>query len=304
MFKRFWQFRNNKYKDAQNLFDCLYSEEIRPPVFSRENGYRNIILKEDMTEDIKKSILEQIPKGKWHKWYNSMTSSQALTQSVFGNLIVLKRLNVLAEINGDDGKPIFLRNFDYEKNCKLEYVVNYLGERRSTNIDVFFDENYRVAVECKLMEYEIGPCYAGRQKKECDDRYKSRIGEFERCLKTRAGAKYWEYIPLVFNWSANVDYNPCRILDTYQLVRNVLAACVRENGELQCDKGHAVLLYDNRNPEFKSGGQGFIAFQEVKDALKKPSLLQKCTWQQVLLSIRSYQELDWLSDLLFEKYGL
>ena len=114
-----------------------------------------------MSENITKSILDQIPRGKWHKWYNSMSSSQA--HSIFGNLKVLKRLNVLAEIKGDDGKPIFLRNLEDEKNCKLEYEVEYLGERRPTNIDVFFDENYRVAVECKLMEREIGPCYSGRQ---------------------------------------------------------------------------------------------------------------------------------------------
>jgi len=257
-----------------------------------------------LPKNIKKSILDQIPKEKWHKWFNSMTSSQALTQSVFGNLKVLKRLDVLADINGDDGKPFFLRNFDSEENCKLEYVVRYLGEHRSTNVDVFFDGSYRVAVECKLTENEIGPCSAGRQKKDCDGQYKAGVGESERCFKTSSGAKYWQYIPQVFNWSADVDYNPCPLLNTYQLVRNVLAACVQENGDLKCDKGHAVLLYDDRNPEFQSGGKGFIAFQEVKDSLKNPSLLQKCTWQQVLLSIRSEPKLDWLSDALFEKYGL
>ncbi len=56
--------------------------------------------------------------------------------------------------------------------------------------------------------------------------------------------------------------------------------------------------------QFQPGGKGFIAFQEVKDALKNPSLLQKCTWQQVLLSIRSEPNLDWLSDALFENRHL
>ncbi len=63
-------------------------------------------------------------------------------------------------------------------------------------------------------------------------------------------------------------------------------------------------LYDNRNPEFQSGGKGSIAFSKVKEALKNPSLLQDCTWQQVMQFIRNEPKLDWLSDSVFEKYGL
>jgi len=304
MLNRFWQFKDKKYKGDHDLFDQPYASDVRPPVFRPEKAYKNVIVKEDLSENIKKSIFNQIPKDKRHRWFRSMTSSQALAQSVFGNLKVLNRLAVLAELIGDNGKPIFIKELNSDTNCILEYIVDYLGEHRPTNVDVIFDGNYQVAVECKLTENEVGPCSAGRQNQNCNGQYKAKKGQSERCFKSSIGVKYWQYIPQLYNWSADIDYNPCPLLDTYQLVRNVLAACVNRDGELNHENGHAVLLHDERNPAFQPGGQGSIAWQTVKDALKYPSLLQKCTWQQVVVSIRCEPELDWLSDALFEKYGL
>jgi len=81
------------------------------------------------------------------------------------------------------------------------------------------------------------------------------------------------------------------------------AACVQQDGKLDYKNGHAVLLYDERNPTFQPGGDGLVAWQNVRDALKYPSLLKKCTWQQVIASIRCEPALKWLTDSLREKYG-
>lgn len=300
---RFWEFKNKNYADNNDLFESQYVSEKRPPVFKRKMGYMNVIVNKDLSEDVRQNVLSQIPRKSWHKWFTSMTSSQALTHSVFGNLKILNRLELLANITGEDGKQIFLGSINNDQNCKLEYEVKYLGEPRPTTIDVFFDRDFRVTVECKLSEYEIGPCSSGRNKKDCDGKYNAKKGQSERCVKSTRGIKYWKYIPMLFKWSAELDHNPCPLLDTYQLVRNVLAACVQRDGKLDYENGHAVLLYDERNPAFHPGGDGLIAWQQVRDALIYPSLLQKCTWQQVVASIRCEPELKWLTDSLCEKYG-
>ena len=66
-----------------------------------------------------------------------------------------------------------------------------------------------------------------------------------------------------------MDLRPCPLHATYQLVRNILAACVRPNAELD-PAAHAVLLYDARNPEFAQGGRGDQAWQAVRGRLEEP----------------------------------
>ena len=309
---RFWHYQSNFFKD-QSLFDRpVVPNSIRPPVFRPEVAEENnILIKTDTTEEIKKELRSQIPRGKRHKWFRSMTSSQALAQSVFGNLKVFKKLDCLSEMKGDDGKPLFIRTPRNYEHFEMEYVVNYLGEPRPTNIDVFFGGEYRVAVECKLAEYEVGSCSRPKLTSKdpnylneyCDGRYVLQQRRLERCSLSAIGVKYWKYIPQLFNWSAHSDQIPCPLRHTYQLVRNILAACVRTDGVLDAMNGHAVLLYDARNPAFQPGGRAWNAWNKVHEALKNPALLQRCTWQQVLVALSCEPDLSWLVDQLKLKYG-
>ena len=93
---------------------------------------------------------------------------------------------------------------------------------------------------------------------------------------------YWKYIPEIFNLQNDEDHNPCAVYKNYQLVRNVLAASIRPDGKLYPERGHAVLIYDERNPEFQEGGKRFKAFKDTQAALKDPMLLRKCSWQRIL----------------------
>ncbi len=87
MVNRFWDFQRDNFKSDQDFFERPYAPDERPPVFQFEKASKNVIIKEGLPENVKKSILNQITRSKQHRWFQSMTSSQALTQSVFGNQI-------------------------------------------------------------------------------------------------------------------------------------------------------------------------------------------------------------------------
>lgn len=265
LLNRFWNYQKNKFKDKLSLFDPPGAHyDGSPPVFRIDAASNNVLLKQGLLEKIKKEVLNQIPKHQRHKWFRSMSSSQALTQSVFGNLKVFKKLDCLAKLNGEDGKPLFLRRSNFQENFSLEFVVDYLGEPRPTNVDVFFGGDYRVAVECKFTEPEVGTCSRPNIKSNasnynqdyCDGRYVAHLGRSGRCPLSSKGIKYWQYIPQL------------------------------------------------RNPAFQPGGKGWTAWQNVRAALRDPSLLQVCTWQQVVDVMRLDLELFWLTDSLQQKYGL
>jgi hypothetical protein len=238
-----------------------------------------------------------------------MASSQALAQSVFGNLTVSGKLGALDELVGDDGKPLFVRLPASKRDCKLEAEVDHLGEKKwgQTSIDVLFNGEYRIAVECKLSEEHVGCCSRPELQDSdpsyCDGSYSLQHDRTVRCSLTESGIKYWTYIPQLVDWPADQDHFPCPLHATYQLVRNLLAICVRPNGTVHLDSGHVVLLYDERNRAFWGDGDGMKAWQNVRAALRKPSLLQRCSWQKIVGCLRNKHEMDWLTDALAEKYG-
>lgn len=311
LYNRFWKYRNTRFKDNADYFDTeYYQTKGSPPVFKKDFKEKkfeenNILMQPGIQESKKEKIIKQIQKR--HQWFRSMSSSQALTLSVFGNLKEYGKLNCLSHLKGDNGRPLFMMDSNQKNNCKLEFNVGYLGEsnRNPTQVDVFFKGDYRVAVECKLREEEIGSCGSSESGKdqECDGKYRKQNGRSERCVKTENGRKYWEYIPQLFKWQSVIDHDPCPLQDTYQLVRTVLAACITPDGKVDPDNGHTVLVYDEHNPVFQERGKGREAYQKVRDALKDKSLLQSCSWQEIMWSMKADTDLDWLTDELEEKYG-
>ena len=214
-------------------------------------------------------------------------------------------------VTGADYRPLYrLETYEDGRTCRLEFEVDErLGEkgRGRTSVDAFIDGGYRIAVECKLGETDVGNCSRpllrprdpSYVKQFCDGRYAVQRDRRFPCSLSEIGVKYWSYIPELFDWSADIDHDPCPLNSTYQLVRNLLAACVDPTGRVGRDSGHVVLLYDARNPAFQGDGKGIIAWNRVRAALKKLSLLQKCTWQEVVTSL----PLDWLATGLTRKYG-
>jgi hypothetical protein len=184
----------------------------------------------------------------------------------------------------------------------MEHKIDFLGEPRQTSLDGYISGNYRIAIECKFTEAEVGTCSRYKDEK-CNGVYSVQENRKERCPLTESKILYWLYVPYLFNWENESDHNPCPLNKNYQLVRNILAVGVKPDGKTSHHNGHVVLIYDDRNPAFQKGGNGFIAYEETRSALLEPTMLRKCSWQRLVQHIRNKNILPWLTEHLSQKYG-
>lgn len=300
---RFWA-----YAERCNLLGDLDRSDARgsrPPVFKSRNADCNLLQKPTASAAQRLDVIRQIPRNMRHRWFGSLRSSQALAQSVFGNLRVFEFLGALDSVITESGTPLLGAA---PLDAKLEHTVDHLGEHapRQTQIDVFISTvgGYPVALECKLGEKEIGQCSRPDLKpveiEYCDGTYTLQRARSVRCSLTSLGIGYWEHIPKLFRWNAGIDLIPCPMKDTYQLIRNILATGIDGAGAVQ--PGHVVMIYDERNPAFRFG-HGYTAFETVRAALYEPERLRKCSWQTIVCHMRRLDALHWLTDQLHDKYG-
>ena len=194
----------------------------------------------------------------------------------------------------------------------MEFKIDYLGEPRRTSLDGYIGGNYRVAIECKFTETEVGTCSrpcltpaaSNYEGEHCNGTYVKQRARKERCSLTEVGVLYWRFISQLFHWNSDQDLIPCPLAANYQLVRNILAIGISPNGEVSLTNGHVILIYDERNPAFQRGGEGFIAFMETQQALREPTMLRKCSWHRITQYMRNKGMLSWLTEQLVLKYGL
>ena len=302
--ERLWSYQSATYPDQEALFDSQRSRLPNPPVFTREAADKNVIVPDDV--ELATTVLELVPRAKRHKWFRSMKSSQALAQSVFGNLRVLNRASCLSEVTADDDAiPAFGPGPIGPSDLELEHEVSSLNEVRPTGVDVLVSGSTSICVECKLSEQEVGCCSRPRLKEGhpeyCDGSFVRQAGRSHRCALAERGMSYWEHIPGVLKWEVDRDHTPCPLAKPYQLVRNVLAAVVAE-GKVRAGRGHALLVYDDRNPAFQPRENG--PFEELRAQLRDTTMLRRCSWQAILTAMDRYDDLHWLILALDCKYGL
>ena len=310
--QRYWKYQETQFANEQTLFDSQHVKPASPPVFIRSKARKNVIINPSASEQEKKKLFDLIPEGEFHKWYGSMNSSQALAQSVLGNLFVHNSLHCLSELKDDDGVDLFGKVQISSDNFEMEHNIDYLGEPRHTSLDGYISGDYRIAIECKFTEPEVGTCSRPRLEstasnyecEHCNGTYSIQRARKERCSLTEIGVLYWRYVPSLFKWKNDNDLIPCPLNKNYQLVRNILAAGVKPDGTVSVNDGHVVLIYDERNPAFQNNGYGLIAFMEVQEALQEPTMLRKCSWQRIVQRIREKDILSWLTENLTLKYGL
>jgi hypothetical protein len=314
LLSRYWNYINNSSVNQNRYLEISKKLEKRPPVYKREESWRNIITNPNGKKEEIDQLRQLIPEYKHHKWFRSMNSSQALAQSILGNMVISGYLYRLNEIeDDDDGRPL-LENQNIKRNeYSMEHKILYLGEsKRKTSLDAFISGNIKIAIECKFTEAEVGPCSrpglteknTNYEKEKCDGNYSIQRNRKKRCSLTELGIKYWEYIPKLFTWKDNEDIIPCPVNENYQLVRNILSIGVDIDGRLSDKQGYALLIYDERNPAFQPNGKGYKSFYLTRKALINPSMLRKCSWQKVVNYLRINNNLPWLTDQLSLKYGL
>ena len=216
LLQRYWKYQETQYANEQTLFDSRYVKPASPPVFIRSKARKNVITNPSASEQEKLKLFDPIPEGEFHKWYGSMNSSQALAQSVLGNLFVHSSLHYLSELKDDEGMDLFGEARISSDNFAMEYKVNYLGEPRPTSLDGHVSGDYRIAIECKFTEPEVGTCSRPRlestvsnyESEHCNGTYSIQRARKERCSLTEIGVLYWGYIPSLFKWNNDSDFNP------------------------------------------------------------------------------------------------
>ena len=311
LYQRYWKYQESQFPNRPEFFDRLQMHDYRPPVFLKQEAWRNVIQNPDSTELEQVQLVNIIPAGQRHRWFGSMNSSQALAQCVFGNLAVEKQLHFLENLEDDSGNTLFGVSITSD-NFFMEKKIDYLCEPRQTRLDGFISGSYRIAIECKFTEAEIGTCSRPRLSQKdanfikdyCDGTYSIQRKRRERCSLTEVGVSYWRYIPQLLKWTPDRDLIPCPLRVSYQLIRNILAVGVKPDGSVSVKNGHAVLIYDERNPTFMQGGRCLDVFNNTKKDLIEPTMLRKCSWQRIARLMRDKGILPWLTEGLELKYGI
>jgi hypothetical protein len=152
----YWSYLNTHHPDWEFYWDSKHPQENGPVVFLPTFADLNIIANPKANQNEKERILAFIPPYERHKWFRSMNSSQALAQSVFGNLSLYDCLETLSDLQDDEGGFLFNAAQLNSENFCMEFKVSYLGEPKPTSLDVYFFGEYRVAIECKFTENEVG----------------------------------------------------------------------------------------------------------------------------------------------------
>lgn len=193
----------------------------------------------------------------------------------------------------------------------MEYELHTLNEKPQgrTSVDVLLTgPAQQVAVECKFTEDKFGKCSRPDLQpgdfRRCDGSYRVQAGRRERCALSEIGILYWRYLPQLFDWAADRDHEPCPFGAGYQLARNALAACFAPDGGFDPNRGHALIVYDARNPAFREGGEAERQWRGALAACRIPGLLRRVSWQRLAAAAAAAPDLAWLAEGLRAKYGI
>ena len=108
-------------------------KQRRPPVFTPGFELKNVLAPPTGTKA--SDIRAAIPIRQRHKWFGSMRSSQALTQSVFAAIHAFDRLDLFEGMVAECGRSAFFSD-QQDWSMSIEHKVSGLNEPRPTNVDV------------------------------------------------------------------------------------------------------------------------------------------------------------------------
>ncbi len=97
LIRRYWEYQSSHFSDWQKYLERPCEHSGRPPVFLKDQAWRNVILNSYENQVEKNKLLSLIQDGERHQWFRSMNSSQALAQSVLGNLSIHDAFHCLTD---------------------------------------------------------------------------------------------------------------------------------------------------------------------------------------------------------------
>ena len=123
---RLWDYAGREFGDQPELLESAEPSPTRPPVFAAGAAEHNLLYPSDALAEVRRAIVDAIPRAERHRHFASMRSSQALAQSVFGSLVALGKVGMLAGLTTDDGLPAFFDDVA-RSHVQMEYAVGHLG---------------------------------------------------------------------------------------------------------------------------------------------------------------------------------
>ena len=196
---RFWDYADREFGDRLELFKRSERSPSRSPEFAVGAAEHNLLYPPSAEPRVRQTIVTSLPPSERHRHFASMRSSQALAQSVFGSLAVLGKAGVLAGLSTDDGLPTVRGG----ATVQMEYLVEHLGEPRSTSVDVWLDDGeQRVAVECKFTERRFSQCTRPTLRPDKNANY-----ERDHCDGTYTRPQSSPHFPHRHSWAA-VAFQP------------------------------------------------------------------------------------------------
>jgi hypothetical protein len=262
-----------------------------------EDWPKNIILPEvaqfiQAEQKRRSELSERFP---LHKYIHHGLSSQAMLFNLVGPLVVqgsLAPFKLALEAGQiawppEEVTPIFevesrnIFNEDSGQPTSIDLVIRGADNARS------------LFIEGKLVEHEFGGCSVF-QGGDCDGRNPTK--NFNLCYLHHIGRLYWSLLEKHGFLAGPVGSSPiCPLALYYQFFRELLFAI--ESG------GDFVLLYDQRNPSFYSGGvfgeRGLMPFLNTFVPEDARHRVHAITIQQVVEAYKHYAGFPWLTE--FEK---
>jgi hypothetical protein len=206
-------------------------------------------------------LLQRRPRCPWHRDSNEAItagqrrSSQALAIDVFETVRGLESRDTIIAAWVEGVSLTVPKAGPWKVELEYSLEKSLLGELRSTQIDVLISSRHSVIVlECKFTEPDGGSCSqpsplgdgAHKGLRQCNGRYEVQTNpvnnEISRCALTGNGVRYWDLIPEVLGFDADVDHVPCPVAGGwYQWMRNLVAA--RAIGQRESKVVAFVLVY-------------------------------------------------------------
>ncbi len=204
----------------------------------------------------------------WGRGAVNPRSSQALAVDVFGTIALSPaRDTVLDALTAELGLPA---GGPWQIDLEWSDRKNALNEAQSTPMDVVLrSPRLLLCVECKFAERDGGVCKQTKPGKhlpaQCNGAYTEQVnphnGLRARCALSAKGVRYWDWVPRLFNVSADQDYLSCPFAGPwYQWMRlmAITASAAEREGR---QPAFAVVYVDT--PRLPMARKDWTAFRTV-----------------------------------------